>query len=681
MPNSKTHKPQKPSPEAGGLEAFFAPGGAISQGIANFEPRPQQLEMAAAVYGAIQAPHHLIVEAGTGVGKSLSYLLPAALWAVKNGKKVIVATHTKALQAQLVKKDLPLVKAIIEGAGAHLSYYLLMGSSNYLCLSRLNRSKKHAPELFEGDSESKTIEVVIEWAKTAASGCRNEVPVPVEQVWDEICRDPDKCFKKKCPSKASCFYYQDVARAISSDIVVVNHHLYFAGMPPLLAYDAVIFDEAHNIEEVAADFKGLSLTDKKIRRFLDEICTQKSKRGLVRTIARPPANWVGEIEQAVGEANFATKAFFEDIREKIVLDKNDKTGYSKTERIQSPDIVKNSLAEPLYALIVLLTQALPFSGNDQEEAEIKGCLKRCMELSADIATFLKCDKADYAYWIEAKQSKKTAELSLHMAPIDISDYLRKDLFEKTCPVILTSATLAVDKSFKAVKDRLGLGKSGELLLDSPFDFKKQAALYMPKGLVNPKEPDYERVVIEKCAELIPAVNGGIFLLFTSWKFLDKAAAILKRDIKDRPLFIQGEQTPHQLIAGFKAAGNGVLLGTATFWQGVDIPGQDLSCVVITRLPFTSPDSPLEQAREEWIKAKGLSFFSSYSLPKAVVKFRQGFGRLIRTKKDFGVVVVLDPRITTHSYGGTFTRSIPQCRALSSLKELKDFLCDRTNGTM
>lgn len=656
------------------LGAIFDAEGAVSRAIKGFEPRAQQARMAEAVARALEEPRHLVVEAGTGVGKSLAYLIPAAFWAARNKKKVIIATHTKALQAQLVRKDLPVVKAVLAEEGLPLSYFLLMGSSNYLCLARLGRAAGQAPELFDEDGNREALEQLKSWAPTAESGCRAEIPFSIPQrAWEEVCRDADICLKKKCPFKSACFYNKDAARAARSDIVVVNQHLFFAGMP-LPVFDAVIFDEAHNLEEVAAAFMGFSLTDRGIKRFLDEIFTPKSNRGLAHRLARPPAGWVEEVKEAVREVSHASKDFFRGITEKLSLSDLPVKDQNRTRRVREAGIVANTLQAPLLELSVLLSQAIPNSQSDLEEAEIKACLKRCLELSGQVHEFLACKEASCAYWVEVKSSKKKFEISLNMAPVDVSEDLRKSLFGSNYPVILTSATLAVDGSFKMAKSRIGLDQSLELLLDSPFDYTRQAALLVPEGIPDPASEGqaYEETVIKACIRTCEAVEGGIFLLFTSWSALARAAKALEGRVGGRPVFKQGDQLPSKLIADFKHAGNGLLLATDTFWQGVDVPGQALACVVIARLPFTSPDTPLEETRKEWMTAKGQNFFADYTLPKAVVKFRQGVGRLIRTKKDFGALVILDPRVQTKRYGPKFLRSIPKCARVADFRTLKYF---------
>ena len=662
-----------PASGAAGPAFFFAPGGAVERAMKNFEPRRQQGEMASAVYKAVVEGRHLVVEAGTGVGKSIAYLLPSALWAARGGKKVVVATHTKALQEQLVKKDLPVVKAILAEQGLPLKYFLLMGSANYLCLSRLERSGAHQSDLFDGPEEQGSAAELREWAKTGASGCRSEIPLKVAQrVWEEVCRDPDICLGRKCARREACLYRRDIALAKQADLLVVNQHLFFAGLP-IPAFDAVIFDEAHNLEEVAAAFMGFSVTDRQVKRLLDDIYNPKSGRGLARRLKNPPAHWLADMRQAVGDAHFASAEFFQDITAKLGFVAFEGKAPAKAKRLREPAIVPNTLAAPLLALTVLLSQALGYSQADLEEAEIKSYLKRCLALAEQLNVFLECKSAEHAYWAEVSYSKRNPAVSLHRAPVDVADALRKELFEEGYPVILTSATLAVDGSFEMIKARLGLDKPAELLLDSPFDYERQAVVYLAPEIPDPQDgAAYEAAVIKECARLPSAVAGGIFFLFTSWRLLVKSFSALAGRFPGRPMFRQGDKLPQHLLAEFRRAGNGILFGTDTFWQGIDVAGQALACVVIARLPFASPDTPLEEARQEWLAARGINVFNEYSLPKAVVKFRQGFGRLIRCRTDFGAVVVLDPRIRTKRYGAKFLRSIPRCPRVSDLSALKAF---------
>ncbi len=658
----------------GGLttEAFFGRGGAVSRALKHFEPRDQQRRMADAVYKSITDSRHLVVEAGTGVGKSLAYLVPAAIHAARDKKKIVVATHTKALQEQLVKHDLPVVKAMLQEFGLPFSYFIFMGSANYLCLSRLERAGAHQSDLFETEEEMAGAAELREWAKTGGSGCRTEIPLRVQQrVWEEVCRDPDMCLGRRCSRREACLYQRDRALARQADILVVNQHLFFSGLP-VPAFDAVIFDEAHNLEEVAAAFMGFSVSDRQLKRLADDIFNPKSGRGLARRLKRPPAGWLAEMRQAITELGFGSRDFFMELRKALRFDEF-AAGQSRARRVREAAVAPNTIAEPLKAVVALLEQAVAHSQDELEEAELKTYIKRCLAVQEAVASFLKCADKEHAYWAEVTYGRRHTTISINRAPVDVSGALRAELFGEGYPVVLTSATLAVDGSFAMVKSRLGLDMSAELLLDSPFDYEKQAVIYIPPGVPDPQEAAaYEAAVIKECARLPGAVDGGLFFLFTSWQLLGRAYAALEGKFPGRPLFRQGDRLPQQLLTDFKRAGNGILFATDTFWQGVDVPGKALSCVAIARLPFTAPDTPLEEARHEWMSARGMNVFNEYTLPKAVVKFRQGFGRLIRSRTDYGAVVIMDPRVRTARYGGKFLRSIPKCSRAESLADLKKF---------
>ena len=601
--------------------------------------------MAKVVNLSLEESKHLVVEAGTGVGKSLAYLFPAALWAARNKKKVVIATYTKALQEQLVGKDLPTVKSTIELSGLAFNYHLLMGSGNYLCLRRLKRATRQ-PGLFVDDSQT-ALDRMLEWVRTASSGRRGDLPFRTpEDIWAEVCRDSDICLGKRCDLKEVCLYRKDVARARQADLVVINQALFFAGVP-LPTFDAIIFDEAHNLEDVALHFLGFSLTSRNIKRLLDDICNPGSGRGLAKRIQGQPPNWMPRIQEAITDVQFASKMFFADLRAKLVLPEAGEGPAAK--RVQTPRIVEDNLSPELHKLSALLADAIAVSRSAEDETEIKALRNRCLQTMEQLASFLGCRSTEHAYWVEVSRSKKTPHTSLRMVPLEVAESLRKDLFAKHSPVILTSATLAVDGDFAMIRARLGLDDSREALLDSPFEYERQAALFSVPDIPDPKDTAaFEQAVLEYCPKVAGAITGGLFVLYTSWQLLEKSVKVLTAEATQRPIFKQGSKLPQQLLADFKQAGNGILLATDTFWQGIDVPGAALSCVVITRLPFLSPDTPLEEARQEWMAAKGMNVFTEYTLPKAVIKFRQGFGRLIRSNTDFGAVVILDPRIKAAS---------------------------------
>ena len=659
------------------LESFFSPDGPLGRSVATFEPRPEQQEMALAVERALQKKRNLIVEAGTGVGKSFAYLLPCALWAVQNKKQVVVSTYTKALQEQLVRKDLPVIQSALRLLGVEFNYAILMGAENYLCRQRLDRCRKQQLDLFSGEASQKTLVRLQEWSATAASGLRTEIPFEIPRpLWDSVCRDRDLCLGKRGPFWEGCLYRKDAARARAANLIVVNHHLFFSGMKTT-TFGAVVIDEAHNLEKVASQFMGFSFTTSRLKRLLDDLCNPNTQGGLARRLSVKDKEWLDAVEGGILRAIDAGEVFFESLREKMGFNASRGSGSeSKARRLREPDPVSNVLSPSLEVLAGLLNKAIPFSENEEEELEIKALMNRFLTAGDEVATFLECRKKDYAYWVEIGSSRRGPWTSLNAAPLDVSGALRKQLFEneRGAPVILTSATLAVNRSFAMVKSQLGIGKCLETWLDSPYNYAARAALYTDSSMPDPAlEPErYDEEVLGRVSDIMRIVSGGIFVLFTSWKLLEKAHRRWDQAETGRPLFVQGELPPHELLAAFKRAGNGVLLGTETFWQGVDVPGPALSCVIITRLPFASPDTPLEEARFEWMEARGIDVFNDYSLPTAIIRFRQGFGRLIRSKTDSGVVAVLDPRIRTKRYGARFLRSIPFCKQVKNLEELRSF---------
>jgi ATP-dependent DNA helicase DinG len=602
--------------------------------------------MARAVSDSLDSGRHLAVEAPTGVGKSLAYLVPAALWAAREQRKVVVATYTRALQEQLTQKDLPLVQSALAELGVRLEFSLLMGSENYLCLHRLSKALRQPLLAERADWAALT-----DWSETAATGLRSRLPFSLgDAEWDRVSRDPDLCPGKRGPFWDRCLYRKDLAAARSAHIVVVNQHLLFAGLP-IPSYDALIIDEAHNAEETAARFLGFSLGEFQLKRLLDEI-------------DRSPA-----AQEQAKACRAATALFFRSLCEKLSLTPGPEETASR--RVREPldaDAVIASLSE----LAETLGSAAPATLDD--ELELHAWSDRCRAAAATIKEFAKAEGSGWAYWADARRTRRGLAVSIHRAPVDVAPALRESLFGAGRPVILTSATLAVGGSFSHLESRLGLDEPLELKLDSPFDFSRQAALYVAESMPDPKtEPEaYERAVVDRCGEIVRLTKGGVFLLFTSRQLMVRAHAELGPTMT-RPVYRQGEAAPWELLERFRKAGDGVLFGTDTFWQGVDIAGPALSCVVITRLPFLSPDSPLEEARHEWLQSRGDDVFREYTLPKAVIRFRQGFGRLIRTGTDRGAVVVLDPRLLSRSYGKIFRSSLPGPAPLDSLEQLAAFL--------
>lgn len=639
--------------------------------------------MAQAVEMGLNLGQKVVIEAGTGVGKSLAYLLPSAIWATTNNKKVVVATYTKALQEQLIEKDLPIVRQVLKEAGVTLKFSILMGSENYLCQQRLRRTIEGNADLLTSDSQRGVLRNLAGWADGANSGLRSRIPFEVSsELWESVNRDADVCLGKSGPYWESCLYRKDVSRARESHILVVNQHLLLSGMPGWLDYDAVVIDEAHNLEDVAVSSFGITLSEQKIKRLLDDTYNAKTARGLMPRLKRLPPRYLAELKSEITRAHKTSAEFFVAVRDKLRLVQNfDLAAGSSAKRVLEPRVVEDRFTYLLENIEQILQKSLVHCASKEEENQLSALTKRYLETVKQVRRFLACDDANFAYWAEMKTVRKKPSTVMCVKPVDVSEALSEMIFNKKLPVILTSATLSANQNFNHFKQRIGASVTSDLLVDSPFDYAQNVRLLIPHSFPDPSaEPEkFDRYVVEFCSRLAGHVPGGIFFLFTSWKTLKSLEAALKAKGIKRDIFVQGAELPAKLLAGFKAAKNGILLGTDTFWQGVDVPGPELSCVVITKLPFMPPDSPLEQARQEWYVRQGKSAFESYVLPRAVIKFRQGFGRLIRTQTDFGSVVVLDPRVRTKKYGPTFLQSIPPCPEIGKLAELGAFFVQRAGS--
>ncbi|MBK8574296.1 MAG: hypothetical protein IPN90_00995 [Elusimicrobia bacterium] len=646
--------------------SLFAAGGALAGPLKGFEPRPQQRQMAEAVERSLAEGKPLLVEAGTGVGKSLAYLLPSALWAVRENKRVWVSTHTKALQEQLLNKDLPTVQSVLKLAGLDLRFSLLMGNGNYLCLDRLQR----AGSLWGGE-DARILSTLGDWAKTADTGMRARLPCGVPQpLWETLCRDPDLCLAKGTPLAEKCLYQKDLAFARKAHIVVINHALFFAG-PPLKEADALILDEAHTLEDAASRFLGYELSNFSLKRLWDDLFSPETGRGLARRLRNRG------LERSVHAARDQTDEFFMMLDSQIRFSDNE-----NQRRLRAPLSGTEGLDSALMSIENQLAEALVSSESNEGESDVRSHLLRVREILNHVRSFSGELLSDHAYWAERSTTRRGPRLSLHGAPVDLAPFLKERIVATYPRAVLTSATLTVGGTFNAARARFGMEACSETILDSPFDFKNHAALFVDPATPDPKTDPagHESFVLQRCLDLSQVVPGGLFILFTSWSFLERAHTALTGRVGARPLFKQGQEPPSHLLDHFKKAGNGILLGTDTFWQGVDVPGSALSCVVITRLPFTPPTAPLEEARQEWLESQGHNVFSEYTVPRAVIKFRQGFGRLIRSHRDTGAVVILDPRVQTKPYGRVFLKSLPPCRPIAAIQDLAIFFNSIRNSS-
>ena len=679
--------------------AVFAADGPLARALPGFAPRPQQIRMAEEVGGTLAAGRHLVVEAGTGVGKSLAYLVPAILWTAgaargEAPRRIVVSTFTRALQEQLARKDLPLLERLFEPLGIPVRHALLMGGENYLCVQRLDLMTREPGSAGMGNHR----EVVADLgrhAATAASGLRSEIPFAVpDDLWAAVRRDRDVCLGPRGPFWDSCLYRRDLVRAREAEIVVVNHALFFLDLalggrilPP---HDAVILDEAHRAEEAAAAQFGAMLGRASVARLLRDIAP--AGRGARRRRPTHPGGVV--FEPAVRDAALAVghdaDLFFAEVG-RVAADlaarraRAARPGRAATSaraaapastRLPSGALPGDRLRGPLLALAEDLEAQGRGTADPGSAASLQALALRARDLRERLDLFLLQSRDDMVYWAEP-DTGRDGTATLRAAPIEVATQLRSRLFESGRTVVMTSATLTAAGSFAHIRHRLGLTAAAEAALGSPFDYGRQALLYLPDRMPDPATAahEYGAAVADQCGALIEASDGGALVLFTSYALLQRVHEALRPESErqGRPLHRHDPNgTATTLLEEFRAGRRGVLLGAMTFWQGIDVPGEALRLVIITRLPFDIPDHPVAEARNAAIRARGGDPFGEDSLPEAILTFRQGFGRLIRAHDDRGVVAVLDPRVRTRGYGAAFLESIPACRRTSSVEEVGRF---------
>ena len=647
------------------INEVFGNFGPIARAMSNYEARPEQREMAHAVASAIINSEIFIVEAGTGVGKSFSYLIPLLRHTLETESTATISTNTINLQEQIVHKDIPFLEKALE---KDFKAVLVKGRRNYLCLRRLNRSNFKQKDLFADEYEMQQFATIVAWSYKTQDGSLYDMDAaPDPRVWDMVSANAENCLGKKCPYRKGCFFQKAREKIRDARILVVNHHLFFSNMVlqeekncALPECDVLVFDEAHSLENVATDHLGASVSNSGVRYLMELLFNPKRQKGFLLTIGdQESMEWVTLVQKCSETFFKHVKEYFESRRENHESD---------SMRIRKPNFIDNPLKAPLSRLVESLTSAKKHASNKEDELEITAFIRKIRALNDSLDEILNQGLEDYVYWIECSRNKKSKKISVNTAPVSLANILKEGLFSSQKPIILTSATLSVDNdSFRYFRDRMGLSDAKELKLGSSFDYKEQVRMYIAKDMPRPNNiTEYASAVSERIKKYIGLTNGNAFVLFTSYSLMNIVHEELEGYLQGKGFNVLkqgGNMGRSKMLSRFKKKAGSVLFGVDSFWQGIDVQGSALSNVIITKLPFAVPDHPVIQARIEDIRKRGGDAFLEYNLPEAVLKFKQGFGRLVRSKKDTGIIVILDSRIINKAYGRQFLNSIPKCEII------------------
>lgn len=717
------------------IERFFSSGGILSKNLKGYEYREEQTRMAFAVAEAFNENRVAVIEAGTGTGKSLAYLLPSVFWAVRNKQRVVISTNTINLQEQLTKKDIPFLQ---KKGGLEFKAVLVKGRSNYLCLRKLSGIESE-PSLFQDDNAAGELEEIIAWSKKTDDGCRSDLSfIPHDEIWEEVCCEADQCGRVKCPWYGKCFFYRARREASSADLLVVNHALLLADvalrretgfessaiLPP---FDRLIFDEGHHLEDVSTSFFSSRISRSGLLKILGRLQhPRKPQRGLLPMLSAQLSREVPEgldslymeiasiLESRLIPGKTALTDSIATLLDSLAMSllrhlkvgagKNEERKLRMTSEVyaspfwrdaeQTIQRLAGEIAEYTLAMkeFMAACDKLPprvlekLAGNLLDLKGIRGRL----EDAAEGMSFFTVPKDGVCHWFEVKGGKGMV-VRLCSSPIEVAESIKSVILDKLRTVVVTSATLAVGEKFDYLEKRTGIDlldrvRITELLLASPFDYGRQALAAIPSDMPEPTSPAFEASLQDYLLRTLAISRGHAFVLFTSYDLLVRTYGMLRQSMSDLGLtpMRQGEMSRHMLLGRFRKEKNAVLFGTDSFWEGVDVQGKSLEMVAIARLPFRVPTEPIHQARAEHITARGGDPFMEYTVPQAVIKFKQGFGRLIRSRDDRGVVLILDSRVLSKNYGKSFLRSLPQAGIIAGgageiLPAMERFFGDMENS--
>jgi ATP-dependent DNA helicase DinG len=643
------------------MEAIFGRDGLIARAHPEYEYRPGQIVMAEAVLRSFEEKRHLIVEAGTGTGKTLAYLVPAIAAAVATSGRVIISTGTKNLQEQLMEKDIPFLQRVLP---RKFSAAYMKGRTNYACLQRIKRAE-NSPVL-DGLEELDYFDEVRQWVRESQTGDRAELTALPENLsfWRHIDARSETCLGQKCPDFDPCFITRMRQSAMDADIVIVNHHLFFADLAlrnseygqVLPDYSAVVFDEAHLVEDVASEYFGAQVSSYQLEDIVRDlaqlpITNVDVNKELTRTsgrIVRFADNfWMGFRDGRGEEGRFPILPG------------------TFARRLTNGEIEATALGDAYLGLDGALERMeTTLDAIREQPPEVENLVRRVRQLRFDLQFIVAGDDKHFVYWLE----RRGRGAFLRASPIDVSGLLQDKLFDRVETVVLTSATLASAGNFGFIRERLGLAEADDLIAPSSYDYENQAVLYLPRVMPDPRSPQWAQSAADEVIKILSATEGRAFVLSTSFAGMRALYDGVARAI-DYPCFMQGTASKAGLLERFRATPNAVLFATSSFWQGVDVRGEQLSCVIIDKLPFAVPSDPVVAARQRYIDEQGGSSFYEYSVPQAIISLKQGLGRLIRSTTDRGVLAVLDPRLRTKAYGRMFLESLPPCRITSDIEDV------------